>query len=86
MDVVTAILENGEQVGIVSLLLLAMFSLVSGLITGRVLIGPQIAELKSALEECSEALEAAQAELRTVEKDLIRLEIEREHLWQRQNR
>lgn len=81
MDWLEPIINNGDQLGAFTTLLIAFGLLITGLATGYVEIGPPVKERKEALKEANGALKEVKAELHKVETDLIRLQLEKDLLW-----
>jgi hypothetical protein len=81
MGVFDAILVNGEKVGVITVLLLVIAVIIAGQISGYVEIGPSVKEKKTAIKEGVEALAKANTELKKVEQDYMRLQLEKEFLW-----
>lgn len=75
------LLENADAIGSFTLLLLFVFGLIAGLVTGNVEIGSAVKERKQALKESNDALKQANEELRKIEADYTRVQVERELLW-----
>lgn len=75
------IIGAGNQATVSGILLLFTVVFIWGLLKGYIEIGPTVKERKEALKTANDALLKATATLAEVEKDLIRLEVEKEYRW-----
>lgn len=79
--IVKALLENAENISVISVVLIGSVAFTWAVGTGKLLTAGQVAALKTSCDEQAAALKVAHSELRETEKLLIRLQAEKEMGW-----